>query len=243
MGSMGSLGQTAGSDMDFWLCYSGDIDERGRRLLRHKAALLENRAAEVGLHAHFFLMHAESFRDGAPNSCRRKAAVTHPAHTAARRVLPHRDPDCRQPGAVVGGAAGTRARLHALYATPGRKALIRPQQWLDFGGLQTLPAEEFFGVAHWQLFKGIDAPYKSLLKLMLLEAYAAEYPNVDWLCMETKRAVYSGDDRMRTASTLPADPATHHRLSGIAQRDRATAAGTARLLLQGRAWPGCAAVL
>jgi len=194
MGSMGSLGQTAGSDMDFWLCYSGDLDERGRRLLRHKAALLENRAAEVGLHAHFFLMHAESFRDGAAEQLSKESS----GHTQHTLLLE----EFYRTGILIAGNPVlwwvvppehehdyTRYTRHLV-----EKRFIRPQQWLDFGGLQTLPAEEFFGVAHWQLFKGIDAPYKSLLKLMLLEAYAAEYPNVDWLCMETKRAVYQGDE-------------------------------------------------
>jgi adenylate cyclase, class 1 len=65
MGSMGSLGQTAGSDLDFWLCHGDSLDEAGRQALRKKAIQLEERAAEIGLHAHFFVMHAESFRDGA----------------------------------------------------------------------------------------------------------------------------------------------------------------------------------
>ena len=39
--------------------------------------------------------------------------------------------------------------------------------WLDFGGLHDLPAEEFFGVAHWQLFKGIDAPYNRMITALV----------------------------------------------------------------------------
>jgi len=193
MGSMGSLGQTTGSDLDFWLCVNGHIDQHGLDALRLKAARLQNHAAEVGLHAHFFLMHDESFRDGVLERLSKESS----GHTQHTLLLE----EFYRTGLLLAGSPllwwvvppeheGDYARYTRRLI---RQRFIRREQWLDFGGLHALPAEEFFGVAHWQLFKGIDAPYKSLLKLMLLEAYAAEYPNVDWLCMETKRAVYHGE--------------------------------------------------
>jgi len=194
MGSMGSLGQTAGSDLDFWLCYSGEISNAGREALRRKAVLLEERAAQIGLHAHFFLMHAESFRDGAVERLSKESS----GHTQHTLLLE----EFYRTGILLAGnpllwwiVPPEHEHNYTEYTGNLReKRFVRATRWLDFGGLHMLPAEEFFGVAHWQLFKGIDAPYKSLLKLMLLEAYASEYPKVDWLCMETKRAVYSGED-------------------------------------------------
>ena len=194
MGSMGSLGQTAGSDLDFWLCHRGDIQTAGRDVLRMKAHLLEQRAAEVGLHAHFFLMHAESFRDGAVEQLSKESS----GHTQHTLLLE----EFYRTGILLAGNPllwwAVPPEHEDDYSRYTRqlvtKRFIHPDRWLDFGGLQGLPAEEFFGVAHWQLFKGIDAPYKSLLKLMLLEAYAAEYPRVDWLCLRTKRAVYQGGE-------------------------------------------------
>lgn len=194
MGSMGSLGQTAGSDLDFWLCYSNEISNAGREALRRKAVLLEERAAQIGLHAHFFLMHAESFRDGAVEQLSKESS----GHTQHTLLLE----EFYRTGILLAGnpvlwwiVPPEREDDYTDYTRNLReKRFIRPSRWLDFGGLHMLPAEEFFSVAHWQLFKGIDAPYKSLLKLMLLEAYASEYPRVDWLCMETKRAVYGSED-------------------------------------------------
>jgi len=194
MGSMGSLGQTVGSDLDFWLCHDGDIDDAGRDLLRRKATALEERASQIGLHAHFFLMHDGSFRDGVVEQLSKESSGD-TQHTLLLEEF-------YRTGLLLAGNPllwwAVPPEQEGDYTTYTRRLIerrfVRPDQWLDFGGLHTLPAEEFFSVAHWQLFKGIDAPYKSLLKLMLLEAYAAEYPKVDWLCMETKRAVYAGGD-------------------------------------------------
>lgn len=194
MGSMGSLGQTAASDMDFWLCHAQDLDADDRSALREKARLLEAYAAGIGLHTHFFVMNDAAFRRGETESLSKESSGR-TQHTLLLEefyrtglrlagnpllwwvVPPQHEGDY---------AAYTRELVH--------KRFIKADRWLDFGGLHELPAAEFFGVAHWQLFKGIDAPYKSLLKLMLLEAYAAEYPQVQWLCLDTKRAVYSDAD-------------------------------------------------
>jgi len=194
MGSMGSLGQTAGSDLDFWLCYGDEVSEAGRAALKRKAALLQERAAGIGLHAHFFLMHAASFRDGQVEQLSKESS----GQTQHTLLLE----EFYRTGIRLAGnpllwwivPPDQEDRYTEYTANLSEKRFIRPERWLDFGGLHMLPAEEFFGVAHWQLFKGIDAPYKSLLKLMLLEAYASEYPRVDWLCMETKRAVFGDDD-------------------------------------------------
>ncbi|MGH8567060.1 MAG: class I adenylate cyclase, partial [Gammaproteobacteria bacterium] len=48
------------------------------------------------------------------------------------------------------------------------------------------------GAALWQLGKVMDAPYKSVLKLLLLEAYASEYPRPDLLAMRFKACIYGG---------------------------------------------------
>ncbi|MFE1817368.1 class I adenylate cyclase, partial [Metapseudomonas otitidis] len=52
------------------------------------------------------------------------------------------------------------------------KRFIRAEDDLDLGHLAHIPPGEFVGAGLWQLFKGIDSPYKSLLKLLLTEVYA-----------------------------------------------------------------------
>ena len=35
---------------------------------------------------------------------------------------------------------------------------LSQDDWLDLGGFNRIPAEEYFGSALWQLYKGIDSP-------------------------------------------------------------------------------------
>ena len=69
---------------------------------------------------------------------------------------------------------------------------VQENELIDFGGLAQVRPDEFLGGALWHLHKAIDAPHKSLLKLFLMESYAAEYPRIRWLCTQLKSAVYVG---------------------------------------------------
>ena len=64
---------------------------------------------------------------------------------------------------------------------------------MDFGGLGQFSANEYFGASLWHLYKGIDSPYKSVLKILLLEAYSKEYPNTCLIARTFKRDLLSGN--------------------------------------------------
>src|SRR5690606_10652072 len=72
------------------------------------------------------------------------------------------------------------------------KRYIKGTDTLDFGSVAQIPAGEFIGAGVWQLYKAIDSPYKSVIKLLLTEVYASEYPRVESLSSTFKRAIYSG---------------------------------------------------
>ncbi len=59
------------------------------------------------------------------------------------------------------------------------------------GNLAYIPPGEFIGAGLWQLFKGIESPYKSVLKLLLTEVYASEHPRVHCLSLRFKQAVFA----------------------------------------------------
>ena len=193
MGSLGSLGHCPHSDFDVWLCHDPRLDAEAVALLRSKARRIEDYGREQGVDLNVFLIDVEAFRRGSGQSAlseQSSGSTQHRllldefyrsgVHLAGRTPLWWLVP----PGRGADYADHTHHLLTQRFVDPGR--------WLDFGALDNPSADEFFGAAHWQLYKGIDAPYKSLLKILLMEAYAADFPDLRWLSEDLKAAVYAG---------------------------------------------------
>ncbi|UVL19471.1 class I adenylate cyclase [Pseudomonas sp. B21-044] len=192
MGSLGTLAQAEQSDMDLWVCHAPDLDEQAVADLRRKCQLLETWAASQGAEAHFFLIEPRGFvqgeRDGQLSSddCGTtqhyllldefyRTAIWLAGRTPLWWLVP------------VYQEHNYRDYTQTLLS----KRFIRAQDDLDLGHLAHIPSGEFVGAGLWQLFKGIDSPYKSLLKLLLTEAYASEHPQVRCLSLDYKRAVFA----------------------------------------------------
>jgi adenylate cyclase class 1 len=192
MGSSGSIAQSSSSDFDLWLCHGPDFTQGGRAQLQQKATLIEQAAAEQGLELHIFLIDPVEFRRGekAKLSSESSGSTQHSllleefyrsAVLLAGRyplwwlVPPEQEHDYRN-----------------YAATLLRHRFVQAGEVLDLGGLDQVSADEFFGSAHWQLYKGIDSPYKSILKIFLMEAYSRDYPRPLWLAQQAKAAVYRG---------------------------------------------------
>lgn len=193
MGSAGSVAYSGESDFDLWLCHDPALDENALTLLAEKAESIRQWAESLELEVHFFLVNPHKYRCG----------------------------EIERLGGESCGSAQYRLLLDEFYRTGLHLAGMYPMWWLvppereadydqhvaalkrqrfvyaknllDLGGMANFPAEEFLGAAIWQLSKGIDSPYKSVLKLLLIEAYAREYPQLDLLSLQFKRAVYRGD--------------------------------------------------
>ncbi len=192
MGSMGSIAHTDKSDFDIWLIHDPQLDTEQQNALSTKANLLETWADELGLEVHFFVMDVESFRRGD------RATISHESSgTTQQRLLLE---EFYRTGILIAGRyplwwlvppeheSNYRDYANRLI----KKRFVNDYDCLDFGGLEKISVEEFFSAARWQLFKGVESPYKAVLKILLMEAYAREYPNIQWLCQEAKKAIYSG---------------------------------------------------
>jgi len=193
MGSTGSIAHTSGSDFDLWLCRDPRLTPDAVKALGAKAAKIERWAREFNLELHVFIIDADAFRRG------------------ERDALSHESSGSTQVGLLLEEFYRTGVLLAGRYplwwlVPPEEEAnysefaemllhkrFVNRYDCIDFGGLEQLPADEFFGAAHWQLFKGISSPYKTILKLLLIEAYALDYPHIHWLCHESKTAIYAGN--------------------------------------------------
>ncbi len=192
IGSLGTLAQAEDSDIDVWVCHTSDLEHEALESLQRKCQLLETWAASQGADTHFFLIDTQAFAQGqragqlGTDDCGTtqhyllldefyRTALWLAGRTPLWWLVPP-DQECAYP-----------AYAQTLLA----KRFVRPGEALDLGHLGQIPGHEFIGAGLWQLFKGIDAPHKSLLKLLLAEAYASEYPTVRCLSLDYKQAVFA----------------------------------------------------
>ena len=193
MGSVGSMAFSKDSDIDIWLCHQPDMPLAEINELRQKAVLIEKWAASLKLEVHFFLVNSEQFKRGenTPISAESSGETQHyllleefyrtSIYIAGRipiwwLVPPHQEKN--YPDYVA----------HLL-----ENRFVFENEVLDFGGLQDMPLSEFVSATLWHIYKSLSSPHKSLLKLFLMESYAAEFPEPRWLCVSMKQAIYQGD--------------------------------------------------
>lgn len=192
MGSVGSIAHSSKSDLDIWLCHSPHLSDQAIESLQTKASAIEKWADSFDLEVHFFLIDSEKFRQGAstPMSSESSGSTQHKLlleefYRTALYIAG------RYPAWWLVPPAEERNYTEFLNHLITLR-FIDPKEIIDFGGLEEVPAREFLGASLWHLYKAIDSPYKSLLKLYLMETYVEQYPNSHWASLKMKKAIYDG---------------------------------------------------
>lgn len=191
MGSTSSIGQSTSSDLDIWVCVSPHMSSEERESLANKCTLITQWAQNQGVEANFFVMDETRFRNNysekmTGDNCGSsqhlllldefyRSAVRLAGQRLLWQIVPPEMEEC----------------YDEYVADLCRQGCIDCEHWIDFGQLNRIPAEEYFGSNLWQLYKSIDSPYKSVLKAILLEAYSWEYPHTQLLSIDTKRRFFA----------------------------------------------------
>ncbi|WP_263143942.1 class I adenylate cyclase [Pseudomonas sp. RIT-PI-AD] len=192
MGSLGTVAQAEQSDMDVWVCHDSHLNGVAVAELRRKCDLLENWAATLGTEAHFFLIDPQRFVVGD----RETHLTSDDCGTTQHYLLLD---EFYRTAIWLGGRTPLwwlvpvyEERRYAEFThLLLNKRFVRADEVLDLGHLARIPPAEYIGAGMWQLFKGIDSPYKSVLKLLLTEVYASEHPQVECLSLRFKQAVFA----------------------------------------------------
>ncbi|HCH00463.1 MAG TPA: class I adenylate cyclase [Vibrio sp.] len=195
MGSTSSVGQSSSSDLDIWVCISPTMGLDERTKLINKCLLVTEWAQSLGVEANFFLMDETRFRTNQSeemtgDNCGSsqhlllldefyRSAVRIAGQRLLWQIVPPEMEECYD-------------EYVAKICSSGH---IDCSQWMDFGQLHHIPAEEYFGSNLWQLYKSIDSPYKSVLKAILLESYSWEYPHPQLLSVDTKRRFFAHEQK------------------------------------------------
>jgi len=192
MGSCGSVAFNTDSDFDVWICYRTGLDPERISRLQKKAIAIEKWYEEKGLEVHFFPMNAEAFKNGRVSKLSSESSGSAQYHLLL-------DEFYRTSIWMAGKkplwweiSAEEEKVYEKSIKVLAKKGLIDLENYLDFGGLPAIPKSEFFGAAVWQIYKGIDSPYKSVLKITLMESYAESYPEISPLCAVFKKQVQEG---------------------------------------------------
>lgn len=175
IGSIGTVAQNRYSDLDVWVCLAAssiDSDLRARLVKKCDAVTLwaeENYDLEV----HFFVMTLEEIRANDFGTLSEEGS-------GSAQALLLKDEFYRTALLI----AGREPRWWVLPPSEnaGRKRAVSSLPMLeygeervcDLGELETIPTEEFFGASLWQIVNFARNPYKSLLKLALLEKYTLQ---------------------------------------------------------------------
>ncbi|MCM2678254.1 class I adenylate cyclase [Echinimonas agarilytica] len=196
MGSTASLGQCCDSDLDIWIIYDSTLNAPERMQLEQKCQRITDWASRLKVEANFFLVDPEQFVRSRQQTISKENCgssqnwlLLDEFYRTCTRLA-----GCNLVWFLVPVAC--EDQYSEYVASLFEQHLVNHEEWVDLGGIARVPAEEYFGAALWQLYKGIDSPFKAVLKTLLLESYSQEYPNTRLLCHDFK-------DRWMTGSQDP----------------------------------------
>ena len=190
MGSIGSITQNALSDLDLWLCHSQPFSAQQAVQLQQKFAKLSQWGKSLGVDINFYLMDPKAFRE------RRYTSDVSSEHSGSAQHYFLLDEFYRSAVRLAGKRVlwlhlPETADYQGLVQQAVQQQIIELEDWIDFGDFTNLPLAEFFGASLWQLYKGIDHPYKSAIKILLLESYTATYPVTHLICRHFKKKLFA----------------------------------------------------
>lgn len=201
MGSTCTLGQSIYSDLDVWICVEHSLSDDERLALEKKCLLIEEWAKQNGVLLTLFIVDADRFKDkhheclmGENCGSAQHMLLLEEFYRSANLLAGKQLLWYVIPSDFIINGKKYASYDECIAALVDSKALNR-DEWIDFGSLTDLSAEEYFGASLWQLYKSIDSPFKAVLKTLLLEAYSWEYPNNRVVAHKVKFLTQNNDMR------------------------------------------------
>lgn len=200
MGSIGTVAQNEKSDYDFWVCT--DKKRQSGKIID----ILQLRTEKISrwcqsryhMEVHFFIMDVKDIRNDDFGRVDEESAgssqKTFLKEEFYRTLLlvsgkvpfwwvlpPQTDPEDYT-------RFWQRWVQHDAYDV---------DDFIDLGSLGDVPREEFLGTTLWHLSKGIKDPFKSLIKMTMMERYLSANFNGPMLCDVIKKRVHDGHGSLR----------------------------------------------
>ncbi|MCF8720471.1 class I adenylate cyclase [Nitrospina gracilis] len=196
MGSCGSIAQSRKSDLDYTLLVNKhSVSPERLGLFKQKLNLIEKWAwDEFNLEVHFFINDIQEVKNNIFGE-----SDTESTGSAQAKLLKEE---------MYRTAVVTTGKLPFWWIVPlqtdddqyenylhllrTRQTLLDPDAFVDIGNVDDISQGEFFGGSIWALIKSFKAPFKTLLKMGLLEEYMFGQTRFNLLCHEIKKKVFGG---------------------------------------------------
>lgn len=190
MGSNGTLGQAHQSDLDLWVCIAKPLSQIDENKLHKKISFISQWMKTNKIELNAYLVYEDDFVTyknknlGADNCGNTQNFLLLDEFYRTAIWLAGRKPLWWLVPPEQNYAEYTNRLFKEKYLTP--------LDWLNFGNIETIPVEEYFSASLWHLYKATESPYKSFVKLLLLEIYARCKSKQQMLSHKYKSAIYQG---------------------------------------------------
>ncbi len=185
IGSIGSIAQSSDSDIDYWVCIrnNGSENEKEKKArLQQKLDKLEKWALSMfKIEVHFFIVDIDKVKNddfgtssvecsgSAQGKILKEEFYRTMIYVAGKLPL-----WCALPVAV------SRKYYDKLYSMICVN--VQSCRYIDLGDIHEIPAGEYFGASIWQMFKWLKSPFKSVIKISLLDQFVQESGEKPLLC-------------------------------------------------------------
>ncbi|MEW5772260.1 MAG: class I adenylate cyclase [Thermodesulfobacteriota bacterium] len=193
IGSVGTVAQGRGSDLDFWVCVEPGLSGAALAAAKSKLAAIEAYAEKkFGLEVHFFLMDMDAVRTNNFGASDQESAGSTQAKLLKEEFY-------RTVMRLAGGLpawwfapAGAEEDAYAACLAGLSQGAAAGLPVSDLGHLGAIGREEFFGASLWQIVKALKKPFKSVMKFAILDVYFAAGASPVLLCDRIKERLAAG---------------------------------------------------
>jgi len=175
IGSIGSIAQTSESDIDYWVCIQESVLTSFQlKLLEKKLLLIEKMAWDkFNIQVTFFIVDITRAKNNDFGD-----STLESSGSAQARLL--KEEFYRTmiylAGKIPLWAVLPTAISRDYYDRIGSKVstIDFQNRYVDLGDIHGIQTGEYFGASLWQMFKWLKSPFKSVIKMALLEKYIFE---------------------------------------------------------------------
>ena len=196
MGSLGSIAQSKKSDLDYTLLVDNNsFTPEGLKLFQKKLNLIETWTWDnYHLETHFFINDHNEVRNnifGESDSESTGSALAKLLKEEMYRTM-----------IIVTGKipfwliapvdCDDNRYTQLMGMIQNNETLLKREEYIDMGNVDDISDGEFFGASIWALIKSFKSPFKTLMKMGVLEDYMFTETKSNLLCHQVKQRIFDG---------------------------------------------------